>query len=178
MIQIACAKDMRANPPITLYNYDYVVLIDKGFSGLQRKEIYQALAAWERASQHRVKFYPVWNQTKPQSVDASEYGDVLFIWNLKDKDQKMLEKGIKKYSSYSGYFLTGDTNESGHILMFVEEDELFYGVMLHELGHFLGLSHIEDENTVMYGNVGSVCITKKDAKALCDIIDCKPTPEC
>lgn len=157
---------------------DVKIKIDRDFTLMQQFYLERAFRKWETALDNKVKFTLIWNQKKPAkhrlfSFPTREVG--VFFWYLpKEKDQVPEE-----WIQYDGVTVYGDGQKSGNIIVFEQwSEERFYTVALHEIGHFLGLKHIDVPGAIMYYRAGSMCITEFDARQLCDIYNCQPKAEC
>jgi len=163
--------------PVTIY-------IDNDIPKKFDEEIINAFNSWEKASGNKLKFNLIFNIIKPgyfkeyEKVENSPY----FIWlfskyNHKHLEYKELMEGwLAMHSPFNG---------NRNIVLFTEfinektDKNLMYRVVLHEVGHFLGLKHnnkISTMNHKIENQPG--CITKMDAYDLCKIYNCIPHHEC
>lgn len=83
---------------------------------------------------------------------------------------------LQSQEKFADYSLIGGYATVGDVLIFVENlntDEIFQHVALHELGHHLGLRHIEDDHeAVMYLGGVSRHLNDSDREAFCVVHDC------
>jgi hypothetical protein len=90
------------------------------------------------------------------SRDSPEYG-----WLLEVTTRKR----------FRGYATLAD------VLFFVDPEDLAFSgyrpLMLHELGHFIGMSHSPDPGAVMHTPPGADAYTESDKEAFCLIYRCK-----
>ena len=185
LLLISCAP-----PPPKIYWPDVkwsrreqpiVISIDRDFTSDQQSHIDNAMHAWETASSGKVKFVTTWDVFRPGPLQLfiplkSDQG--IFLWYThKDKYQlspSMLEDAIP----WGGLTIFGPGEHSVHVIIFQDTPkQVFYDVALHELGHLIGLNHINGRS-VMHKNVVSNCITELDAKQLCELYGCDPKPDC
>ncbi|HVI39647.1 MAG TPA: matrixin family metalloprotease [Anaerovoracaceae bacterium] len=157
------------------------VNIDKDFSVQQRKWIAQAMDAWEIASSGKVKFQPVWDVSKPgpfQQIYPFNWSQGIFMWDLPKDPYNLSPSQLEQAKPLGGLTIYGPGQNAAHVIVYTDvPDKLFYAVALHELGHLIGLNHI-DGKAVMHKNVKAQCITALDAQQLCEIYGCKPKPNC
>lgn len=83
-----------------------------------------------------------------------------------------LDKRIKV--TILGYFLTKTGTQTVLIVPDrLENEDLFRATVIHELGHSIGLKHIDERDAIMYESLGSeVHLTKQDIKHLCKTYYC------
>lgn len=84
------------------------------------------------------------------------------------------------YKNFDGMFL-GVKHYRADILILIRYygiNDRFYGVVLHEVGHFVGLEHVKNPKSLMHPSTGVSCITVSDAANACAMYDCVPDPEC
>ena len=131
--------------PIYVYIPNYM-----NYSSLMR----QAFRSWEKASDSLVRFEFVNSSSNAnievQFVDyvtncnsGSAVGCAHTFTRGKNYYKSLITIGTKqKQTTVDGYnVIQKDVNR---------KKENIYGVMLHEIGHAIGLSHSEDSNSVMY----------------------------
>lgn len=152
------------------------IYIDKKFSSKEEGLINVAFVAWERASNYTVSFIPVWGSTTPENFLEGRYSENSYMWLLDKTEKHFTSSELQRI-----FYIDGNVvyrTPSPQIIIFKTSYEGgFYRIVLHEIGHMLGLSHI-DGSAVMNKNATSYCITSMDADQLCKIYDCTPRPEC
>lgn len=155
------------------------ILVDKEFPPKDQMLILAAFAAWEGATNHKVKFNIILNQPKP-----GKYKEVIkkdnapyFVWYFSKWDPNQLdqEEAADKANWKGMNIWHGNTS---HIVVFAEDSDK-YKLVLHEIGHFLGLAHTETFSIMSkYLDDSSGCITPVDASNVCFIYSCKPKSDC
>lgn len=175
LILLCCTSTTYQN---TIYprQQPILVFVDESFNRFEEDHIWYAARAWEQTSNGSVKFILYFKMRRPGKLN-NFYGkkyknNSIFIWNI---DKSNLDNSLKeKFERYNGLW-----DRYGNILMFKDTDSYFYNVILHELGHALGLKH-DDKKTksVMHPNAIRGCITDLDSFKLCLIYGCVPKPEC
>lgn len=146
--------------------------------------IEDAAMQWEQATNHIVTFNIYFNFDM-KDYDKLKYSpDTLVITRLSKHDSLVLK-------------LDNDTNHgtSSHIIGYCYKDAdqhypiatliivwdrmtgdtYFKGTVMHEMGHALGMKHIDVENTLMYPYMdkASRTITDTDLVSFCNIYRCK-----
>lgn len=89
------------------------------------------------------------------------------------------KEDLVEYQYYLGLCQFGPGEDSAAVMIFKEASgRYFYSVVLHELGHLLGIQHLPGD-AVMNRIVSSRgCLRLEDVEALCRLYRCKPHPEC
>lgn len=160
-----------------------VIYIDSAFTSAEKESIRQAMLTWQKTGNGKIWFVPIWSVPKPgrlRNMEKPGKNQHIFFWRLNRKDNYHISESLKeKLKDKNGYFIPGPGHDSAHLLIFPDsfDPKDFYKVALHELGHLLGIQHIEQPG-VMNEFAASSCITKYDAQVLCDIYLCEPVSEC
>lgn len=163
------------------------IQIDEAFSSEQNTEIYRAAKTWEQASSDIIKFNLDFNHSRPtlffQDDDINNQGAHFIYYG----ERSYQELGWDQYFKHpTALALTYYSNVPDHnkedrvkIIAFnLDKKYDFSAVMLHELGHSLGLVHTDDKISVMHSTVLTKCITPADAEQLCQLYRCIPKPQC
>lgn len=159
------------------------VYIDDAFSDDEVIIIKKSFVTWESVLDNKLKFNIKSKMKRPSLFkDREPFSDGIFIWYLNPRDEldeNMAYEDRKYLINYEGIFL-GRKHISGDIVMLIRYNlnDRFYGVMLHEIGHFIGLSHVEDRESLMHASTGTNCVTLNDAERACKMYKCEPKPEC
>jgi len=152
-----------------------ILYIDPSFNDEEQEYILSAAIIWTQRTNNTINF------------------DVVF---LPSEDMLDTENGIiiGKISQYNPDIIGLDEINNSHTLAYFTKDgfipsinlvtsrmskDTYQAVVLHELGHALGLKHnfgIEGEDTLMYPSIdrGSTIITYKDLEYFCKLYACDP----
>lgn len=157
------------------------IRIDPTFDSQQMMAIQSVFNRWQTASDNVVTFKPIWSFPRPgfyKDVYRDNTGNI-YMWYL-DKDRKhFTTKQIMDFWENGGFVNYKEHNPTAHVVIFKDQPKsAFIRIVLHEIGHLIGLQHIENKTAVMHPNATSGCITQWDAHQLCSIYNCKPRPEC
>lgn len=164
--------------------YDPIVQvkIDEAFNEKQKALIAKAFRDWERASNYKVYFKLIWDQPKPGpywKYAKPEEGSGLFFWYLPKTKDFISNDEIARWSGFVGLMVYGKGEKSGNIIIFDNVSQYnFYNVALHEIGHLLGLKHIESHPVVMHPAALGDCISQADVDQLCQLYGCVPVSQC
>lgn len=157
------------------------VLIDKDFSNREMIQIQKAFNAWSDASQGKIGFKPVWYSSKPGVFreESRKQTGKIFMWSLSKNQTHFTIKQLLNLWELGGFVMRYKDNSTAHVVIFEDlPDEFFYTVVLHEIGHLLGLQHITNRKASMHPDAPIPCISQWDAHQLCSIYGCRPKPQC
>lgn len=162
-------KDESAHIHRTIY-------IDRNFDTEQTLAIERVAMRWETATKHIAEFQIV---DMPATLD--ENSDPLVIVNASPDFPDVIHLDSQNQGGTLGVYISSEMAYPT-ILIVTERTEdiyLFEEVVLHEIGHSVGLEHMTGEegyNTVMYPTTDlmSPVITAKDLAAFCNHYGCDP----
>lgn len=156
----------------------FTIYISNSFSVLQKKLILGAIHEWRRATDpifiFDIKYTNISNETiQIYPFKQEESYNTIFIM-LAPLAWAPSNKSAGYYTAQYG------TNYIGMLDRDIElvNEELYTNVVIHEIGHVLGLEHLDiAHKTIMtsFGNNSSGCITQLDLKNLCQIWCCDYT---
>jgi predicted Zn-dependent protease len=159
------------------------VYIDTNFSPDERVFINEALKEWECSTKHLINF----------TIISDENDSDLSIKSIKPTNKFIIDADLRlntdkvvmgedpNRDSSTQYQTVGLHNQySNPPTIFIVQNRIdrnidVRAIVMHEIGHDLGIKHIKDENSIMFINrtTGSQHITNLDLKAFCDLHDCK-----
>jgi hypothetical protein len=135
------------------------VRIDKKFSKKEKKIILQSFKEWEEKSCGLIKFIIINHSANPYFVKDGYYYDKEHIPNCNTIDvvRAISSDDIIKY--LDGYYQLGvygfayGDHEPGFILIVMNRlktKKAIKDVTMHEIGHMLGIMHLDDEYALMH----------------------------
>ncbi len=164
-------------------NPEIHIKIDRDFSQKEKELIARAFHSWEVASQNKLRFILTWNQPKPgdykNHLNPSENAGI-FLWHLPKKPAEADARYPSGWKIYYGLMNYGRGENSGNIIVFkkIPKDK-FYSVVVHEVGHLIGLNHNSELTwSIMHPSAVAHCITQLDAEKLCKLYNCTPISQC
>lgn len=162
------------HPPHSKENHIHKILyIDSTFSESEIADITEAAIAWTTKT-HYIAQFDVVTLPTDKKIDLSK---ALFVLKVTPGyPEVVLLDGFNHDSTLGYYHDKGAAPYVGLISARIEGSD-YKAVVLHELGHALGLKHatnLEDMGTLMYPTIdyGSDCITHKDMEQFCSIYHC------
>lgn len=163
---------VRRNHPVHTLPVHKTLYLERG---VDDEELYHVMAAaieWNEATNGQVTF-----DIKRLPQPGITPGDAIIVLNVTpDYPEVIILDNINKYSTL-GFF----NNDSGlsYIAIVYERvrDEDFNAVMLHEMGHSLGLEHIKGIDglgALMFPSIdlGASHITRTDLRQFCKLYHC------
>lgn len=143
------------------------------FSPEEQEIILEAALEWSQATNHIVEYDVVVLPTK-NTIDVTK--SVVFVKESPDHPEIMLMDFASKTKTLG---LFNGRSQVPYIALVTErlDDENYKEVVLHELGHSLGLEHIKGTDgigTLMYPytDLGADFITETDLKKFCELYHC------
>ena len=164
--------------------FDPVIFIsvDDSFEEWQKLILAKSFSDWERASNYKISFQITWDEPKPGPYwqYRTPYEDSgLFLWHLPKNDEYIPVDLVERWDSYLGLMVYGPGENSGNVIIFADvPPHRFYSVALHEIGHLLGIKHIEGNPVVMHPNALGVCLSDEDIQRLCELYGCEVVSQC
>lgn len=142
-----------------------VVWIDTRFSENEKIEIKSAILEWENSLPGTYSFYI----KEDFNMEIEQLNRINYDWFILKKSKlEASARGIDKDSITLAY-----ANEIGGNIIVVIDDrsknKKLKSIIMHEIGHLLGLHHIENSLMNSYYN-GLECVDKNTAKALSTVI--------
>ena len=151
------------------------IYIDRSFNYEEQEVIMRSAWQWSEATNHIIEFDVI---LLPAHEKIHTDNSLVIIKASVDYPDVIILDGVK-HTKTLGYY---DNKSFWPYIALVEDrldDDTFGPVVLHELGHSLGLEHVdgpEGWNTLMYPYVdlGSDHITEKDLEQFCELYHCDP----
>lgn len=151
------------------------IYIDNNFNNAEKEEIINSALEWSVTTNHIVEYDIVYLQ----SLENVSLINSLIIIKVTPNYPDIMALDAMTNDTVLGYY----SDDSLPYIELVSErldDENFHQVVMHELGHSLGLSHNEGTSgigTLMYpyNNLGAAHITPSDGIKFCAIYHCDPS---
>lgn len=159
------------------YNYKehthHTLYVDTSFSDEEKQLITIAAITWSQRTHHMITFDVVMLPT----IDDLDRNDGILIGKLSNYNSDILELDTQNNGTTLGYYTHHGYMPSIYLVASRIDAEDYETVVLHELGHSLGLKHNSNPNdygTLMYPSVemSSDYITDTDIINLCKIYEC------
>lgn len=131
-------------PPIcTQLHY---VLYEPSLTPEREKNVADAIAEIEEAAGVEFHFDGYTQTTQPPSPAGSHVNRLVIAWVPPDSEHLGGANGMSVLSGVAGMY----PSQGGVYLRDTPSGGAGYGTLLHELGHHLGLAHVDDSGQVMY----------------------------
>ncbi len=168
------------------------VYVDDRFTSTEMKWIRESADQWKTATGNRVEYriqvvnkdlmIPLDKSSEYSCPDTSVTGQVTYLWKAFATDPivvKLEAERNKNDGSRVAGFANGacdsDITWIYMVINFAKGEEEFKNTLVHEIGHTLGLGHVDIEyGSVMYPTIdrSSKCITEIDIDNFCNEWDC------
>jgi hypothetical protein len=152
-----------------------IIYVDRNFDDLEQEHIIMAALKWSEATNHIVEYDVIQLPSKEQ-IDVTRA--LFFVKVSADYPDVVIMDNIKKTTTL-GYFQNRGPLPYITLIDGRLNEETYEPVVLHELGHSLGLEHVEGPEgygTLMYPyiDLGSDSITETDLEQFCKLYKCDP----
>lgn len=158
-------------------NYKYqVVLIDSRFTSKELSLIIKAADEWFIKTKGKAQFELVFNFDVSKYSNFDKNGNILVMVKA-SKDDEYIKNIDKNQNTILGFYdARGDVPFISIVAdrMKFASDEYYYGVVIHEFGHSLGIRHNNIEGTVMFPTMdkSSSHLQQADIDQFCDRYNC------
>jgi len=156
------------------------IYIDRQFSEKEKQYIMEAASEWENVTQGIVQYQIV----ELPTFRTIDFQSCLFIIKITPDDPEILL--MDSQDTTVGFYTTKSGIPTISLIEDAIEDKFYKSVVMHEIGHSLGLKHqseIDDMGTLMYPylkikigdyfiEVNSNDITKTDLAQFCSLYRC------
>ncbi len=180
LLLVGCVRDSSFPAASENSRAQLVLYVDRAFSFTEETLIIKAVEDWQHASRGTLSFKVLWNQPRPGRLKEvrERPRDGFFVWALDRGDTPNL--GRLDVSTIAGFYTGNRGQHFGHIVLFQRGDQpvRFYAVIAHEIGHLLGLDHMESIQTLMHPAALRPCISEVDAAQMCRLHGCIPMARC
>jgi len=171
IILLHCVKSNQPNFNKNNYKIEKTIYIDKNFNNQEIGFILDAIDEWELKSNNLVKFNINYHTDDNKNISNKD----IFIEKNNSKNINVYFLDALIGSDVLGYC---DKEETIINIIIVSDrlktKEIYVSVVLHEIGHALGLRHMLTKFTIMYPTLdyASYHLTKEDMSQFCDIYNC------
>lgn len=174
LLFISCVSSIKHKVEYNIENLHKTVYIDRNFTNVQEYDIINALKAWECSTNGMIQF-DIILRIIPEQIENKRNSLMFVKVNSQDirileSDKNLPDEDKPKYTTFGLYL----ANEKIPTILLVDVKNVEPTAM-HEIGHAVGLSHLDEKNSIMYAHINesSKCITKYDLIAFCKIYHCK-----
>jgi hypothetical protein len=159
------------NKTSKLDTFDKILYIEESFSESEIASIKFAAASWISSTNHVVKLQVIQFPFKERSFNKA-----IIISRIKSKDIEKEFNFSKLFAeNMVGFYWDRDLVPRIYIVYdLISNPQEYSAVVMHELGHSMGLNHDNENNTLMNAEVtnASLIITNKDIQQFCSLYKC------
>lgn len=160
------------------------VFIHEGFTYQQVFGIFKAVNIWNKASNGNIIFKINFKEINDiKLVNQTKCNINMNFYSIKSsaEEVKVVDKQIKNTALGFAYYTKCNTAIIKLVTDRLNTDKEILWTSLHEIGHGIGLKHIDDKKTIMnplfYENTflcssDTCCISKKDMIQVCEANNC------
>lgn len=121
--------------------------IDSSFKNIHRIEILNSLYKWHVISEEKICFDAKFVNINPDEILLHDFDNRSTIYS-KNLQNILL---ILNYNKVNSDFVGITSDSDGNSDIFILYDDYFFNLlMLHEVGHLLGLNHSNNRNDLMF----------------------------
>lgn len=151
------------------------IYVDDQFSMSEIEIIRDAAKEWAFATHNKVQFTFFYFHHIPNREIASEIPFNIMI-KIHSTDQFVFKMDMEDKHNILGFYrFIGGNFYIGLVFDRIINEQQFRSVVMHELGHSLGINHNNSEPAIMNSATGEEykCLTKLDMDLFCDAYSCK-----
>jgi hypothetical protein len=145
-----------------------IVRVDNSFSKKEKTEIEKSATKWHFASLKRICFGIIYHNIYNDSTTYFS-DNISTIYNVNSDWKKVVAQEQRcKYEKNKcmGVAISHNGNQLGADIFIIKRHK-FYPLILHELGHLLGLPHSDNPNDTMFQEIKrNLIITERDKSVL------------
>src|ERR1700722_3199194 len=169
---IALIADRVSQPPTKIFE---VISVAPKFSHLEIGLIQEAANDWQFYTDDLATFKLVSGDPSDYPIETvpGQLGQAVIIRPIDSYEPKAILLDVRTCGDTLGFYERGKFISTIWIIMNrIRDEDEFIAVVMHELGHSIGLDHTTHEGTLMYPYVSADCVTQYDLQKFCNIYGC------
>lgn len=156
-----------------------ILFVDSRFEEKEREMIQESVNEWQSTTKGLATFRIIWDfDVENEYPSVRGMSNVLIAYKANSKEPVFVEmEESGKVNQTLGLYHYRDhvpTISIVHDRLEFTMRDYYRGVIIHELGHSMGLPHFNIKNTIMYPSMdeSSYHLTKDDLELFCDYYGC------